>query len=87
MDLPDIKQLKKISDACRKAGIKVFECENFKITLTDTPPPPSAYKRQKALKTGKAAPTEFVQGEVQTDMPSPEELLYWSAGGPPPGDS
>lgn len=83
MDFPDLKQLKKISDACRKAGIKVFECSDFKITLTDLPPPPSAYKRSKAQKSGKPTDKDFIQGDIASDTPSPEELLYWSAGGPP----
>lgn len=87
MQLPDLKQLKRLSDACRKAGVKTFECADFKITLTDSLPPPSAYKRAKAAKAGEKPMQEFIQGEIDTDSPSAEELLYWSAGGPPPAEN
>lgn len=83
MDLPDPKKLKKLADYCRKAGIKVYECEGMKITLADHYiPEPSAYMRKK-IKGGKKASIQ--QESIPVSMPSAEELLFFSAGGPPDG--
>ena len=80
MTFPTAKELKKLADACRKAGIKVFECPDYKITLSDYyVASRSAYKSRKAQ----------AKGSIQSDeVPSEngisgEELLYYSAGGPP----
>lgn len=83
----DLRHLKKIADACRKAGIKVYECQDFKITLTDNLPPPSAYRLRKAAKSegSKLDVKPSIQGDVPTpDMPSPTDLLFAAVGGPPP---
>ncbi len=82
MDLPDPKQLKKLADYCRKAGIKTYECAECKITLADQyAPAPSAYLRKKAA--GEKGPKTSIQGDVMSDTLSPQELLYLSCGGPP----
>ncbi len=89
MDLPDTKQLKKLADACRKAGIKTCSYEGLTITLDDSyTAQPSAYLRRKAKVEGKpAAPAkEFIQGtSIPVDTLSPEELMFLSCGGPPDG--
>lgn len=91
MDLPDPKQLKKLADYCRKAGIKVYECADCKITLDDGYAPiPSAYQRRKAKADGKsvtpAAPKSFIQGtNIPVETLSAQELLFLSCGGPPDG--
>ncbi len=84
MDLPDPKQLKKLADYCRKAGIKTYECAECKITLADQyTPAPSAYLRKKA--GGEKGPKTSIQGHVASDTLSSEELLFYSAGVPPEG--
>lgn len=72
MDFPDIKQLKKLADACRKAGIKSFKSPQFEFTLSDELPEP---KKQQMLPL-----TEEKGGFPE---PSEEELMFWSVGGIP----
>ncbi len=88
MDLPDPKQLKKLADICRKAGIKVYECAECKITLADHyAPEPSPYLQRKAKASGKL-PTQkiSIQGaEIPVDSLSAQELMFLSCGGPPDG--
>lgn len=75
MELPSAKELKKLADACRKAGIISFKGGGIEFTLSDEAPI-SSHKRAKAAKVA------FVeQGDIETDSPSPEELLMWSVGG------
>lgn len=88
MDLPDPKQLKKLADYCRKAGIKTCSYEGITITLDDRyTPAPSAYLQRKAKADGKPlTPKDFIQGtNIPVDTCSDEELLFLSCGGPPDG--
>ena len=75
MQLPDAKELKRLADACRKAGIVKFKGGGIEFELSSEAPE-SSYKKAKATKA-------FHQdsGDVETDEPSPEELLLWSVGG------
>lgn len=78
MQLPDLKELKKLIAVCRSQGIKVFELGEMKITLTDEAPP----KRTR----GPALPQYLkgsIQGDVPDSLPSEEELLFAAVGGPP----
>ncbi len=77
MEIPDYKQLKKLADACRKAGIKQFKGGGFEFTLTDDAPEPSPYKQAKAAKTMHQGPETPESDPVLSD----EEMLFWSAGG------
>lgn len=72
-NLPSAKELKKLADACRKAGIKSFKGYGIEFTLSDAVPAPRAYR--------KAAPKKPVQAsdKIETDEPSEEELLFWSS--------
>lgn len=69
----DLKLLKKLADACRKAGISSFKGHGIEFTLGDAPQP----------KVAKSTPkTNHDDGkDPVSDDPSPEELLFWSAGG------
>ena len=89
MDLPDLKQLKKLADACRKAGIKTCSVNGITITLDESHvPEPSAYLKRKAKAEGKpiTPPKQFIQGtSIPVDTMSSEDLLFLSCGGPPDG--
>jgi hypothetical protein len=83
MDLPDYKQLKKLADACRKAGIKTFKGFGMEFTLTDEAPV-SNYKQTK--KSDSPATKPFytdVDSKIESDSLSDEALLFWSAQGAP----
>lgn len=77
MSLPDIKALKKIADACRKAGIKHFRSNDFEFTLSDDAP----VKRARRAKGGapQIKASHLDDGKVETSEPSSEELLFWSS--------
>lgn len=79
MNLPDTKQLKKIVQLCRSQGIKVFELGELRITLTDEAPA----KRTRAQYTDNTPKTSIQKDTVPDAGLSEEELLFYSAGGPP----
>lgn len=86
MDLPSNKELARIVKLCRKQGIKTFECGELRITLSDaalaTPTPRAS---RKSILAGPDAPKGSIQSNhVPDSMPSEEELLFASVGGPPP---
>lgn len=76
MDKFDVKTLKKLADACRKAGIRSFEGYGYKFELADELP-------AKPQRKSKNAPTCDVQmpDELKSDTLTDEQLLYYSAGG------
>lgn len=75
MDLPDYKALKKLADACRKAGIQSFKGFGFEFTLAPEAPV-SNYKK----KTSSYQPATS-NDNITTDGLSEQELLFWSTGG------
>ena len=75
MQLPDLKELKKLADACRKAGIKHFKSNDFEFTLTDDIPVSNYKKRKVAAEVSAPAPSIF-----ETDTLTEEQLLNWSSG-------
>lgn len=68
------KELKALADACRKAGIKHFKNSDLEFTLTDEAPQ-SKYKAKKASKSDSVASGNL---DVESDMLSQEDLLFWS---------
>lgn len=75
----DLKELKKLIKYLRKEGITEFKADGFEFKLG-----PEPAKSRKSL--AKQAESE-IQGAIDSDYPSEEELLFMSAGGPPPKDS
>ena len=75
MSLPDYKELKKLSDACRKAGIKSFKCAEFEFTLTEDAPV-SNYKRRQR-KTGELT-EPVLDTTFKSDTLTESQLLFWS---------
>ncbi len=72
----DLKTLKKLAAACRKAGIKSFKSPDFEFTLTDAEPEP-------AKKAKGSTPAASPNTPIVTDEPTAEELLFWSVGNEP----
>lgn len=77
MEVPNYKVLKKLADACRKAGINSFKGFGFEFTLDDNYAP--ATSKKKPIKVDNSAPT--AEERFETDTLSEEDLLFWSAGG------
>ena len=75
----DVKQLKKLADACRKAGIKHFKNAEFEFTLSDDTAPISNYKRKKVAEAPSTADSPANKPFV-TDSLTEDELLFWSTG-------
>lgn len=67
------KELKKLAKTCRDLGITHYKGPDFEFSLSDHPPVKPSRKA--------AQPTE-VQGEVESDGLSEQELLYWSVSSP-----
>lgn len=79
MDLPNLKDLSKIVKLCRQTGIKTFEFGELRITLTDEAPA----KRTRTAYTDNTPKTSIQANNTENSLPSEDELLFWSAGGPP----
>lgn len=77
--LPDLKELKKLAEACRKAGIKHFRLGDLEFTLSDSDSLP---KRRRSTAKGKL--DAATDAEAAADGLSEEELLFWSVAGVPP---
>lgn len=75
MSLPDLKQLKKFADTCRKAGIKSFKNAEFEFTLAEEAPM-STYKKRVQVVKEQTTPIE--ESESEPLSLTEEELLYWS---------
>lgn len=75
MNLPDPKQLKKLVKTCRALGIYSFKCADFEFTLDVNQP-------AKVDKKAPKQPLPSLPQDFDSDMPSEEELLFWSSGGP-----
>lgn len=79
MSLPALKDLKKLANFCRKAGIQHFKTSEFEFTLNEDVP--ETVRFQKASKIGP------VKGDVSTpdfksDLSLTEEQLWmWSSSG------
>lgn len=70
----DPKALKKLADACRKAGITHFKNAEFEFTLSPDGPV-SNYKKRKA----KVQESSIIDENFQSDQLTDEQLLMWSA--------
>jgi len=75
MPLPTAKELKKLAKACREAGIHYFKSSDFEFTLNGVAP--EKPHRSKLSSSD-------VQGEIESDSLTEEELLYWSTNGGSP---
>ncbi len=78
MDFPNAKDLKKLADACRKAGIKHFKSGNVEFTLSDEVPV-SNYKK-KASSYMPTKELDVIDKNYQSDELTEEQLLFWSTG-------
>lgn len=70
MNLPDLKQLNKLIQLCRKQGVKVIKIDNMELTLSDDLPTKPG-KKQVAQQP--QAPSIF-----ESDSLTDEQLLDWS---------
>lgn len=79
--MTDIKELKKLVKYLRKEGITEYKDGELQFKLGEPP-----QKTHKA--TTKPTQTDVSsQVNIDTDYPTEEEMLFYSAGGPPPKDS
>lgn len=81
MDFPNVKDLKKLAAACRKAGIlnlKVAQDGSFEFSLD-----PSLVPQKNSKVRAKAKQQEFLQNSlIETDSLTEEQLLMWSVNDP-----
>lgn len=72
MTLPTPAQIKKLADACRKAGIKHFKSGDLEFTLGDAPP------KSPRNKTSSPVDETPPDANFKHDELSYEQLLNWS---------
>lgn len=73
MTLLSTKDLVKLANACRKAGIKTFKSEGIEFTLTDEIP-------EKVIKGKKGLEAAESSQPTNEELPY-ESLLHWSVMG------
>lgn len=73
MALPDSKELIKLANACRKAGIKHFKGDGIEFTLTDDLP----ITKPKHVQKQQEEHVDPFQGFTSDELPY-EALLNWS---------
>jgi hypothetical protein len=80
MQLPDVKDLGKVIDLCRKKGVKTFQIGELKFELGEEPQRMRQQLNQSEIQ--EIDPTDpwanFPAGEL-----GPEQLAFYSAGGLP----
>ena len=69
----DPKELKKLADACRKAGILHFKNADVEFTLAPEVPK-SNYKKKQEFNE-----TNVIDNDFRTDSLTDEQLLLWSS--------
>lgn len=74
----DIKELKRIAAACRKAGISHFKSADYEFTLTEDVPL-TAYKQAKAA-LHSTQKTSSQGDDIESDGLTEQDLLFWSVG-------
>lgn len=84
----DLKQLKKLVLACRKAGIKQFKCADYEFTLTDLEPS-TIRKSQIVQKKSNTLMDQALSQEddFDTDSLTEDQLLMWSVSELPPEET
>lgn len=73
------KELKKLADACRKAGIKHFKNADFEFTLSEDGPI-SNYKKRSLAKSQIQEPGSQITNSIASDTLTEDALLFWSSG-------
>ncbi len=81
MNATEIKTLKKLADACRKAGIRSFKCKEFEFELTDEVPAQST-RRSKTAHNAPEGVLNDPDKAFESDSLTPEQLLAWSVTDP-----
>ena len=70
----DLKELKKLVKYLRKEGITEFKEGTLELKLPHLAPKPRKISKEE---------TDIIQDAIDSDYPTAEELLFYSAGGIP----
>lgn len=69
------KELKKLADTCRKAGISSFKNDEVEFTLI------TAFPQAPSRNRSKKQPLVVDETQIQTeDNMSEQDILFWSSG-------
>lgn len=75
MALPSPKELKKLADACRKAGIVTFKADGIEFTLADLP------QKSKKINKDNKIDKSIISDAGDWDKLSEIDKLLWSSAG------
>lgn len=78
MDTPDLKLLKQLAAACRKAGISSYEGYGYKFTLSDYTP---TTRKSRSTKGSKTSAKDLGENTPESDELAQDALLFWSTSG------
>lgn len=86
MNLPDLKDLEKVIDLCRKKGVASITLGDVKLEIREEAPQSNYKKRKEKMElVGSADPSDpyanFPEGTL-----TEEQLMFYSSGGVPEND-
>lgn len=87
MQLPDLKELTKLIDLCRKKGVSSLTVEGISLTLTAELPASNYKKRVEKELVDQPEDPQNPYANFPQGMLTPEQLMYYSAGGLPENES
>ena len=79
------KELKKLADACRKAGIRTFKNNEVEFTLSDDHVLRSVTKRSRDV--AKNVDNSAIDDAFKADTLTEEQMLFYSVAELPEGNS
>lgn len=82
MKLPELKDLARVIDLCRKKGVSSITIGDMKLEFREEAPVSHYKRKQVKEETDPVNPfVNFPEGEL-----TPEQLMYYSSGGMPEND-
>jgi hypothetical protein len=84
MTIPDLKELKKVIELCRKLGVDLIKVDGVEIHLGMAPPieqAPSLKQTQVQTSYAPGGITEDIKIDIPAEL-TPEQLLMWSVQDP-----
>lgn len=78
MTLPDLKQLDKMIQLCKKRGVQSVEINGLKLVFAEEPSKPTRSRKAKSTQGS----GEVDDGKIESDSLTEQQLLMWSVSDP-----
>jgi len=85
IQLPDLKDLEKVIDLCRKKGVSSITLGEMRLEIREEAPPSAYKKRKQNQEFNEIDPINPYANFPSTEL-TPEQLMFYSSGGLPEDD-